>query len=219
MSVRLTDHIALADLGKLHAAARSEHYRLTLPSADDGFRLLPCGREMEHSQIMRDFADKHEVLKRSFLADYAGERAQAPIKLNGLFVAAQWPDESTVDGKFGFSTRYLPVPSAGTWQTWLAETAEAAREELRERLGATVRAMASKLADKDGVFRDSLVSNAAEVSALASDLNLTDDVDIAALAQATAGLASNDPETLRNNPHARAGAAARAAEICAAFNL
>lgn len=217
--IRLTDHTALNALGKLHSEARGSHYRLTLPSVDDGFRLLPCGREMEHSRTMQTYADKHTALVSDFLADYADESAQAPTRLNGLYDPAQWPSEDAVRGKFSFATRYLPVPEAGQWQDWLRETAEEGRTELRERVGAALRAMAGKLSVKDAVFRDSLVANLADIVSLAADLNLTDDPEIAALAAQSAELARADPQTLRDNAAVRAATAQRAAELCSMFKL
>lgn len=217
VSVKLSDHPALSKLGKLHAEARAEHYRVTLPSADDGFRLLPCGREMEHAATMARFSEQHESLVREFLAAYDAERASAPLRLNGLYDARHWPAD--VSGKFKFATRYLPVPDAGTWQEWLAESAEAGKEDLKARLAAAVRAMADKLGDSKAIFRDSLVENLREIVSLSGDLNLADDPVIAQLAIEASALTVHAPDALRNNPGDRSAAHKRAADICRNFNL
>lgn len=215
----LTEHPALTALNKLHSEARSAHYRLTLPATDDGFRLLPVGRELEHSRVMAEYATRHEVLVRQFCADYDSERATAPARLNGLYDPKQWPDRHVVESRFSYTTRYLPVPTAGTWQTWLSEAASEAQADLRERIGECVRNIAQSLKDPKKVFRDSLIENVRDLVPLVGDLNLTNDPDIARLGDACAEFAKQDPETLRNNKAVRADVAARAAALCATFKL
>ncbi len=55
--VRITDSEALHRIAKLDAAAYAEHKRLTLPTVQDGIRLIPAGRELEHAAVMAKFAD------------------------------------------------------------------------------------------------------------------------------------------------------------------
>ena len=217
VSVKLTNHPALVALGKLHAAARAEHYRLTLPAATDGFRFMPCGRELEHSAIMQKFATEHEALVQEFLGAYDVERATAPARLNGLYDPKHWP--VTVAGRFKFQTRYMPVPEAGTWQDWLKESAEDAEAELKERLADAIRSFRDKLKDPKAIFRDSLVSNLHDICELAGDLNILDDPAIKAISQQAAELSKHTPSTLRDDQQTRAQAAERAANICASFKL
>ena len=73
--------------------------------------------------------------------------------------------------------------------------------------------------DPKGIFRDSLVSNLAEVLALVPDLNLADDAQIAELARQAGDLVEHDASTLRDDPIARANTASRADEICSLFSL
>ena len=160
--VRLTDNLSLAALYKLHAEAYAEHRRITLPSVQDGLRVIPCGKEFEHSKIMADFGRKHSSLVSDFLADYDAIRNEAPLKLNGLFDGRQWPAKETVASKFKFSTRYLPCPFEGAWGSWLDETAQAGQSELRERLVTSARHLATVL-NGDGKLYQSALDNLKEV--------------------------------------------------------
>jgi len=62
VSVTITAHSALEGINKLHAKARQDHYRITLPCGDEGWRFLPCGREMEHSDMMLAYRSEHDKL-------------------------------------------------------------------------------------------------------------------------------------------------------------
>ncbi len=132
--VRISDHSALKELASLHAQAYLEHKRLTMPTVQDGMRLVPVGRELEHSASMRKFGDEHNRLVGEFLADYENERANAPARLNGLYDPSMWPPLSVVQSKFKFNTRYLTTPTDGAWGEWLEESARAAEAEVRERV-------------------------------------------------------------------------------------
>lgn len=214
VSVTITAHSALEGINKLHAKARQDHYRITLPCGDEGWRFLPCGREMEHSDMMLAYRSEHDKLVNEFMADYANEKATAPQRLNGLYRPEFFPPEDEVRARFKFATRYLPVPDKGTWQDWLREAADEAEEDLRTRLRDALTAASSRLGKPDAIFRDSLIGNIAEICELAPDLNMTDAHDIRIVAEAAhAELADLDPDTLRQCPDVRATAADRAARL------
>lgn len=220
VSVNICDHPALVEIYGLHTEARAAHYRLTLPAGDKGLRLLPVARQMEHARVMGEFQSRLDTLLRDFAAAYPAERAAAPTRLNGLYVESQWPaGVDAVLAKFSFTLRYLPVPDAGQWAEWMTEAASAAQEDLTERLREAILHVAERLADPKAIFRDSLVTNLAELLALTPDLNLRDDPKIAAIADKARDLLTHDAETLREDPIARADVAATAAEITAMFNI
>jgi len=217
VDVKICAHPALEEIARLHAEARADHYRLSLPAADKGLRLLPGARQLEHANLMGTYASRIEALVVQFLADYDAVRASAPARLNGLYIASQWPSHEIVKSKFAFTTRYLSVPDVGQWAEWLAEAAGAAHEELTERLRDAVTKVALKLADPKSIFRDSLVSNLADLLALVPDLNLRDDPAITALAAQAGELIEFDAETLRTDPIARANVADRAQQLVGLF--
>ena len=214
--VRLTNSEALAALNKLHAEAYAAHKTLTLPSIQDGFRLIPAGRELEHSAKMQSFATRHNALKNQFVAEYNAEKATAPARLNGLFDPAHWPDVATVAAKFSFATRYLPCPSDGAWGEWITESARAAEDELRERLTEALSRVASRCAS-DGKLYDTVFTNLAEVIELVPDLNITDAPELQAAANCAKEIAALSADTIRDSKVARKEAAAKAANILAAM--
>lgn len=219
VDVQICTHPALEGISDLVCEARLEHYRLTLPAADEGMRLLPGSRQLEHSQVMQTYGVRHSNLVAQFLADYDNVRVSAPARLKGLYVAEQWPDHDVVASKFKFRCTYLPVPDMGQWGEWLAESAELAQAELRSRLGDAIRKLAAKLADPKAIFRDTLVSNLSDVLSLVPDLNIADDPELATLATRAKALTMVEPDTLREDMVARATVAERAQELCDIFKL
>lgn len=217
--VTICDHPALAEAGRIITAARADHYRLTVPAADRGMRLLPGARQLEHSSTLQGHAVKFQSAVSAFVAEYDTIRADAPARLNGLYVPEQWPDVGHVRQAFRLSCRYLPVPSLGQWDEWLAESASTATEELRERIGEALRNYAAKLGDGEKIFRDSLVENLRDIVNLADDLNLGGDKAVADLIKQARDLATPDPDQLREDPTLRAESAARAADLCSLFSL
>ena len=49
-------------------------------------------------------------------------RAEAPVRMNGLYVASHWPTREALEGKFSFATSYLPCPVEGAWGEWISES-------------------------------------------------------------------------------------------------
>ena len=220
VQVRICSHPSLVAIIKLHGEARTAHYRLTLPAADDGLRLLAGQLQMEHSRTMREYGDRHETLVAEFVAAYGAERDSAPARLNGLYLASQWPSSQEVKTRFKFCSRYLPVPVMGQWDEWLNESAEQAEGELKSRLADAVTKLAHKLAMPDSVFRDTLLSNLTDICSLAGDLNLRDDPIINQVTQQSKQLVAEVTlDQLRDDATIREMAAARAASIAGLFQL
>lgn len=208
--VRVTDHAALTGLAKLHAHAYQEHRRYTLPTVQDGMRLLPAGREFEHAEVMRKLADQHNKLVREFLSDYEDERASAPARLNGLFDPAMWPSLHVVEHKFTFHTRYLATPSEGEWGDWLAASVESAEAELRERLEEALKRVKERC-KSDGKLYASVFDAIRELTDLAPDLDFNG--DYAEVVHSMAPLAHIHAEDVRDNPSARKKVAKQADDI------
>lgn len=219
VDVKICAHASLEEASRIVTAARADHYRLTVPAADRGMRLLAGSRQLEHSAIMQGHAAAFRHAVAEFCAEYETVRASAPARLNGLYVADHWPDVERVRAAFSLSCRYLPVPALGQWDEWMRESADTATAELRERIGEALRAYAEKLADPEKIFRDSLVTNLGEIADLAADLNLADDTGIRDLVAQAKHLSAIDPEQLREDKTLRAESASRAADLCSMFSL
>ena len=216
----ICDHPALKEIYKLQASARNDvHYRLTLPAADDGMRILAGAFQLEHAKKMGEIEQQIKVLVGQFLKDYPAEAASAPARLNGTYDASQWPSVDVIASKFYFRLRYLPVPTLPLWDEWMAESAAVAEEDLKARLATAVTTLAHSLANGTR-FNESLITNLSDICALAGDLNLRDDPVIANLAIEGAKLAASiSPQEIRDSKSVKEAAASRAANIAGMFSL
>ena len=225
---------ALAPLKKLDGEARAYHSAVTFPF-DAGVGILPAALILEYADRMRDFASKRRNLVQShFAAKYPEFIEWARKEHNGSFDASLYPPVEEILEKFYFKTEPLPVPDALHFESTVASllgtdtdsvnarVAEASKEtqrELLKRMMEPLRAMATKLAEqpKEGkdcpIFRDTLVSNLAEIVALAPKMNLTGDPEIDAFAAAMKPLTEVTPQQLRENVSVRGHAANMAASI------
>lgn len=208
--VRQSDHEALTKLGKLHAHAYQVHRHYTLPTDTPGMRMIPAGREFEHAEAMREIADQHNQFVREFLADYETERANAKVRLNGLFDENGWPSLSVIEEKFKFQTRYLPTPSDGTWGEWLSASLESAEAELKERLHDALTRVKDRC-KSDGKLYASVFDDIRELVELVPDFDFAG--EYAPVVAAMAPLADLHAEDLRDNGKARQKVAKQAADI------
>lgn len=208
--VRVTNNETLSDILKLHAAARVEHNRITLPSEQNNLRMLPANRQFEHADMMAAYRDKHDRLVRDFMAAYDDERASAPARLNGLYDAAMWPPHSEVERRFVFTTRYLPTPTTGGWGDFLAASAEAAEQELRSRLRDALERVRDRC-KSDGKLYASVFDSVRDLAALVPDLDFTG--NYAPVVAAMAPLAAVNADSIRDDETARQETAKTAASI------
>lgn len=214
--VTLAEGGKLEEIVKHHTAAYADHKRLTMPTVQDGMRLLPAGREFEHSQTMQAHRATHDNLVSAFLSEYDDLRMTAPSRLGALYDPLKWPSPDKVARKFEFATRYLATPSDGAWNEWLAETATAAVSDFRGQLRDALQRVADRCG-ADGKLYDTVFSNLRDLVELSSDLNIASDPLIARISAMAAPLANNSADELRDNKPARVAAAATAQQILSYF--
>lgn len=217
VKVAVCDHPLLKQIGKTISRARIDHYKITIPAADDGMRLLPNARQLRHSEVMQKHGAEFNQLVAQFCQEYDSLRAAAPR--DSLYIPEHWPEREQVRSCFRLTCRYLPVPSLGLWDTWIKESADSGAADLRDRVAVVIRKFVSTLSDKDKIFRDSLINNLREVIYLVDDLNVASDPGISRLIDSVRPLAALNPDDLRENATLRADTASRAADICSLFNL
>lgn len=198
--VRVSNHPALKELQQLHQEVYAEHRRLTVPSAQDGMRLLPAGREFEHAEAMRKFGDRHNALVEAFLADYPNERKAARARLNGLFEESMFPSVQNMPDKFKFQTRYLPCPTDGAWSEWVATSAEEAEAEVRKRLSDALKRVRENCKG-DGKLFASVFESIRELVELVPDLDISG--EFAPVVKAMEPLAAIHSEDIRKDESAR----------------
>jgi len=200
----LTSHIA---------ATRVLHYAETLAWSDDGWRLLPVANYTKYTDKLRAAKHTYDALLADFLSDYPALQQAARIKLNGMYRDEDYP--SNVASKYGFGIEYNPVPAGGDFRVELSQEEidiiatrtesriknafEDAHKDAVKRLYDCVSRIHERLAQPEAIFRDSLITNAQELTDVLSRLNIAGDVNLESLRRATASLATVSPDTLRND--------------------
>ncbi len=222
---------AMEPLTQLANAARTYHYSVTLPWTDEGMRLLPTLLHQEYTASLRKSRQEFEALSEShFIGRLSEWEAWARAQHNGTFNPDDYIGADKLRKKFAFTTDFSPVPSGGDFRldigaeereimaqavdARVASAVQDAQSDLWTRLVNPLSAMVDRLKDPKAIFRDSLISNLAEISKLIPKLNLTCDVGLSAFAaQVQSELAGLQPETLRTDAVARDAARAKAQAI------
>lgn len=227
---------ALAELQKIVSGARQEHYFMTLPWDDNGYRVLPAAIYMDHVQkmggISRRFNSAVDTLAGQFLALIA----EAHVRLGGLFRERDYPTLQELREKFAFETKVLPLPDAGDFRVALGDeekdrikrqitasveaSLQVAGRELWFRLYEAVKHMSDRLAaykaTDQGVehpFRDTVVTNLVKLTDVLPKLNVTKDPDLERLAEQVRCSLLVDPKELRDSESVRSKTASAAAAI------
>ena len=227
---------ALEDIKKLASAARTEHYKRTLPWRDGGDRILSSAGYFDYTRAMSEYQNKWETAVNTFCSNYGQYVTDARASLSNLFNDDDYP--SDIRGKFGLTFDLVPMPTSEDFRVDLGteETAriksqiesdgramlERAMHNVWERLSGVVSHMVTRLKNYQELpngkvqnpFRDSLVSNITELLDLLPTLNLTEDVNIGQFASdIRASLTAYTPEQLRESETLRADVASKADEI------
>lgn len=236
----LIGRTALAEIGRVANQAREEHYKRTLPWSDAGPRILPAAAFLPFQAAMRELESAFDAAVAAFLASYPDFVEAAKRDMGELFNPGDYPDPRHLKTLFSLSHRFSNLPSAGDFRvTMSAEHAEAVRAaiaaDVQDSLAGAVRDTFQRVADSvgrmaerlaaykpasdagraEGVFRDSLVSNVAELAELLPALNVTGDPVLAGIAARLPALCERNADELRQDDNARARVAAEAAAIVA----
>jgi len=221
---------ALKGIQRVANDARTYHYSRTLPWKDDGFRVLPSAIFFDYSQKMREFEDLFQLELQEFLNNYVLYINQAQIRLGSLFDQSNYPTCRDLTRKFNFETDITPFPTASDFRVDL-NSAEVdrikqsieknvdraindAQNDLYNRIAVAVGNMAERLADKDAIFRDSLVGNLRELVELIPKLTLKDDLKLQdILNDIDAKLCDVEPQDLRDDKDLRTEKAKQAQDI------
>lgn len=211
-------------------AIRTQHYSNTLAWSDEGWRLLPTANYANYTGWLRDRQREFNDALDEFATDYPALRAQAAIRLNGMYKDADYPTVQDIRSKFALAVEYAPVPAQGDVRVDLGAdqiaiiesaignrlqraTADA-MSDAWSRLHDVVTKIAERLAQPDAIFRDSLISNAEEVCDVLQRLNVTDDPNLEAMrVRVRRELTRYTPEVLRDKGNRRQETADRAADI------
>lgn len=215
---QLVDKSAIKSVRECANKIRAEHYRLTLPWADDGPRVLPSAAYFDYQSkipaMIRDF----EQAAGDFRARWSPYDEQG--RLNGLWNREDFPTD--LSKLFGAEVHFAPMPSGEDFRCNVpdadmiradieAQTSAAvakAAADVWSRFHKVLASMVAKLSDSKAIFRDSLVNNVRDLCDLAPALNILDDPALSAIIiDAKSQLLRHTPSDLRDSGHERAATA------------
>lgn len=226
--------IALEGIQKIQKAAsqgRTFHYANTLPWEDDGIRLLPAKNFWDYSKGERALHNEFDEAVEKFIPAYPEYVEDARRRMpNGMFKESDYPSQSQLRAMFSFDVSILPLMNSDDFRVAIqADELEEIKKDfeqrrqsaidgvvkdLWQRLYDVVGHIVERLSDKEGTFRDSLITNARELVELLPNLNITDNPDLEDMRkQIKTKICAYEPEFLRNSAVVRQQAAENAAEL------
>ena len=227
---------ALAEIKRIAGEARREHYFITLPWDDAGYRVLPAAVYLDHAAKLREYARQFDDAADAFAATFDELVRDSRVRLGGLFRPEDYPSAGDIRQKFSFETKVMPLPDASDFRVSLGDeetkriqrqitaTVEAsltiASRELWQRLYEAVSHMAERLSaykvSESGVehpFRDTIVTNLVRLVDVLPKLNVTRDPELQRMAEEIRRLLLVDPGELRKSEASRNETARAAATI------
>ena len=227
---------ALGEVQKIVSDARQEHYFMTLPWDDNGYRVLPSAAYMDHTEKMRELSKRFTPAVEALAKEFGNLVEQARVRLGGLFRSEDYPSPDELRSKFSFETKVMPLPDAGDFRVTLGDEE---KERIKRQITATVEASlqlasrelwqrlyeaVSHLADRlhaykvtdEGVehpFRDSVVTNLVKLVDVLPKLNVTGDPELERLASEVRASLLVDPQELRKSESIRSETAKNATAI------
>jgi hypothetical protein len=128
---------ALEELTKISSEARNDHYFLTLPWSDEGWRVLPAAAYMDHTKKMREHMARFEPAIARFIErfpDLVAEQSREHSRLGTMFNIDDYPGMTRDTGdrlilacpqelrdKFSFTTDVRPLPDAADFRVSLGD--------------------------------------------------------------------------------------------------
>lgn len=227
---------ALAEIQKIVSDARQEHYFMTLPWDDNGYRILPAAAYMDHAEKMRELSSRFEPAVEALAMQFGKLVEEARVRLGGLFRPEDYPSSEELRSKFSFETKVMPLPDAADFRVTLGDeekdrikrqitaaveaSLQVASRELWRRLYEAVSHLAERLqvykVTEKGVehpFRDSVVTNLVKLVDVLPKLNVTGDPELEQLAAQVRASLLVDPQELRKSDSIRNETAKTASAI------
>jgi hypothetical protein len=227
---------ALAEIQKIVSEARQEHYFMTLPWDDNGYRVLPAATYMDHTEKMRELANQFTPAVEALGNQFGQLVDEAKVRLGGLFRSEDYPAPEELCSKYSFEAKVMPLPDAGDFRVNLGDeekerikrqitaaveaSLQVASRDLWQRLYEAVSHLAERLqaykVREEGVehpFRDSVVTNLVKLVDVLPKLNVTGDAELERLAAEVRTSLLIDPQELRKSESIRSETAKNAAAI------
>ena len=233
---RLVAKQALQKIAQVQRDAFSSYYKKSMPWADSGLRIFPASLYLDFVDEVKQLERKFDAAVDEFASAYPQVIEDAKRDLNGLFNAGDYPSPKHIKKHFAFSVTMMPLPDVSDfrvdlsdatvaqlqadWQRGQDAMVNAMLNDALKRITDVVGRMSERLHaykvtdDKtEGVFRDTLVSNVRELSAILPALNVSQDAKLDGIIAAMGALTKHDASTLREDDVTRATVATAADEI------
>jgi hypothetical protein len=227
---------ALAEIQKIVSDARQEHYFMTLPWDDNGYRVLPAAAYMDHTDKMRELSNHFTPAVEALACEFGKLVEEAKMRLGGLFRSEDYPTPDGLRSKFSFDTKVMPLPDAGDFRVTLGDdekerikrqitaaveaSLQVASRDLWQRLYEAVSHLAERLSayKVTGVgvehpFRDTVITNLVKLVDVLPKLNVTCDPELEQLAAEVRASLLVDPQELRKSESIRSETAKAATAI------
>ena len=143
---------SLEEIQKLVSEARREHSFLSLPWADDGYRVLPAPAFMDHTEKMRGISTRFNQAVDTFVLRFEDLVGAAKLRLGTLFRLEDYPGIAQVGenlrllnaadlrARFSFATNVMPLPDANDFRVQLGDQD---KERIKRQITASVQASLS----------------------------------------------------------------------------
>ena len=221
------------------AGCRLWHNTRTLPWADKGPRILPTSLFMDYKAELNIRRDTFLQMTDKFAVEYPRILHTRAMALGDLHNPDDYPSVDEVMSKFGFKVVFSPVPESGDFrldipQQELAEVRQGYEDAFDTRLAEAMRTpwnklhdmltgMTAKLSEGDDEtkrrWHDTFLSNANELCAMLTHLNITKDPKLeAARRQLEVALIGQDIDDIKENEATRADLKAKLDGILKGFD-
>ena len=184
----------LEQIQKVVTAVRTWHYQQTLPWSDGGSRLLPMINFFDYKQTLNNFEKQFYDAVDSFLIEYPQLISSSAFTLGGMFDRNEYPTADDLRNKFNFKFVFIPVPDKGDfridveqqaktelqqqYEKYFQDKLNTAMKESWDRLHTVLTHISERLDytdDSKKKFWDSTITNATDLCALLTGLNITKD--------------------------------------------
>jgi len=216
----------LEEVVRAAGAARSFFYEQTLPWFADGSRIISSKNYMDFTSAFRSKKADFDSAKEKFLAEYPRLKEEARAKLGDLFNENDYPSATALEHTFSCEISFMPVPDVkdfrveildsekNAFEKRMKDVEKTAMDDIWHRLHDVVSKAASRLAEADPIFRDSLIGNISDLCQLLPKLNVMDDPKLETMRQELEKVVANIvPENCRASSHARKDAASNLAKL------
>lgn len=216
---------ARKEIADYAAGCRLWHNTRTLPWADKGARLLPTSLFLDYKAEANIRRDTFNRMVDTFIGNYPALVQTASNYMGTLFNQDDYPSANTVREKFGYRMVFSPVPESGDFRLDLPkqdilEMAQSYESAFNDRLAEAMRtpweqlhkmlgAMSAKLTEGDDDtkkrWHDTFVTNAQEMCAMLTHLNVAKDPKLeAARRQLESAMVGVDIEDIKDDEVTRA---------------